>query len=242
MQRDIEGARRGSINESFAHSIKGGSANRLNANAVGINVHSGTVSALVNSSPVSRPISTGKRPVFINTAPPPPKPLRPPRPAGWTPADDEVGLGTGLGLGAEAEAAGTGARPQSERQRGPDWAMGRATEEEVPAWLKQEDTEARAEEEKEEDRAPASLNPFGDRPSEQEEDAPPPPSSPPPLYLSPPKPTRLRPSEDSQAGVGAGAGAGAAPGQEREAEPTEDGGLDARGQRREEQQLSEEGR
>jgi hypothetical protein len=171
MQRDVEGARRGSINESFAHSIKGGSANRLNANAVGINVHSGTVNALVNSSPISRPLSTGNRPVFVNTAPPPSKPSAPPGQAGWSAADNEG-------------SSKAGARPQSERQRELDWERGRATEEEegegVPEWLKQDDTKIVAEAEAEgEKRAPVSSNPFGDRPSEQE-DAPPPPSSPPP--------------------------------------------------------------
>lgn len=69
----------GSINQSFSNSTKGGNANRLNVNAVDISVNNNSLGLQnTTSSPISRPESRGfRKPIFVNTTPPP---LKPPKP------------------------------------------------------------------------------------------------------------------------------------------------------------------
>ena len=60
---------RGSVNDSFSSSIKGGSANRLNIGEVNSNAL-----AMYGPAPPQRPLSSPRKLEFINTTPPPPKP------------------------------------------------------------------------------------------------------------------------------------------------------------------------
>ena len=103
-----------SVNDSFSSSIKGGSANRLNAGEVNSNAL-----AMYGPTPPQRPLSGPRKLEFINTTPPPPKPPKigstPPNTASplsknaiATGENDSVvsaGAGAGAGAGQVAETA-----------------------------------------------------------------------------------------------------------------------------------------